>query len=116
MPFIDQVELQGKRVLGRFDFNVPIKDGQITDDSRIRAALPTIEHIIERGGSLVACSHLGKPKGKRDPALSLQPVAERLSQLLDRDVQLASDCIGQEVESAVQGRSEEHTSDSSHYS
>ncbi len=103
MPFIDQVELQGKRVLGRFDFNVPIKDGQITDDSRIRAALPTIEHIIERGGSLVACSHLGKPKGKRDPALSLQPVAERLSQLLDRDVQLASDCIGQEVESAVQG-------------
>ncbi len=102
MPFIDQIELQGKRILGRFDFNVPIKDGQISDDSRIRAALPTIHYIIEHGGSLVACSHLGKPKGKKDASLSLKPVAERLSQLLERDVQLASDCIGPEVKSEAQ--------------
>jgi phosphoglycerate kinase len=102
MPFIDQIDIQGKRILGRFDFNVPIKDGQITDDSRIRAALPTIQHVLDSGGSLVACSHLGKPKGKHDPSLSLKPIAERLGQLLEREVSLASDCIGPEVVSRAE--------------
>ena len=97
MLFLEQVDIQGKRVLMRVDYNVPLDDGVITDDNRIRASLPTINYILDKGASLVLCSHLGKPKGKKKPKLSLKPVAERLQELLDRDVIMAPDCIGEEV-------------------
>lgn len=102
MAFIDEVNLEGKSVLLRLDLNVPLKDGEIQDDSRIRAALPTVEHLLERAGKLIVCSHLGDPKGKKVSELSLQPVAQRMSELLDRRVRFAPDCIGEEVKSQVQ--------------
>ncbi len=95
-------KLQGKKVLMRVDFNVPLKDGKITNDERIQAAMPSIEYILEQGCSLILMSHLGKPKGKIDPAFSLKPVAERLSELLNlstgQKVLMAKDCIGTDVE------------------
>ena len=97
MLFLDQVDIRDKRVIMRVDYNVPLNDGVITDDNRIRASLPTINYILEKGASLVLCSHLGKPKGEKRPELSLKPVAERLQELLDRDVIMAPDCIGEEV-------------------
>ena len=101
MNYLEQMDLRNKRVLIRVDFNVPLDDGEIQDDSRIKAALPTLEYILDKGASLVVCSHLGKPKGKVKPELSLKPVAERLSQLLGKEVAFAPDCIGEEVESMV---------------
>ncbi len=96
---IDDLELQGKRVLIRVDFNVPLDENRhITDDLRIRAALPTIRKVIDSGGRAILCSHLGRPKGKRDEAFSLKPVAEHLSRLLEKPVKFAPDCIGPEVE------------------
>ncbi len=95
---IDQIDPAGKRVFLRADFNVPIEDGQITNDRRIRAALPTIEHLLGRGASVVVCSHLGRPKGQVKPGLSLKPVAERLAELLGRPMAMAPDCVGPEVE------------------
>jgi phosphoglycerate kinase len=89
--------IAGKRILVRVDFNVPLKNGQITDDTRIRAALPTIEHLLSKGASIVLMSHLGRPKGV-DPSQSLKPVAARLSELLKRPVQSADDCVGPAVE------------------
>ncbi|HHE72100.1 MAG TPA: phosphoglycerate kinase, partial [Chloroflexi bacterium] len=89
---VRDVDLKGKRVLMRADFNVPLEDGKITDDTRIRAALPTIKYILEQGASLILMSHLGRPKGP-DPALSLKPVAARLSELLGREVKMAPDCV-----------------------
>ncbi|MBI4721355.1 MAG: phosphoglycerate kinase, partial [Chitinivibrionia bacterium] len=88
----------GKRVLMRVDFNVPInRDKNITDDTRIRASLPTIKHIVERGGRLILMSHLGRPKGKRDDGLSLAPAAFRLGELVDVPVRFVKDCVGDEV-------------------
>jgi phosphoglycerate kinase len=99
---IDQLDLRNKRVIIRVDFNVPLDDAsQITDDSRIRAALPTINHVIDEGGSVVLCSHLGRPQGKNSPALSLAPVAKRLQRLMGKPVLFAHDCIGPEVQSLV---------------
>jgi phosphoglycerate kinase len=87
---LDSLDVEGKRVFVRADFNVPLKDGRITDDARIRAALPTIEELRGKGARLVLASHLGRPKG-RDPELSLRPVAERLSELLGTEVPVAED-------------------------
>ena len=99
---IDQVDLRGKRVIIRVDFNIPLDDSlQITDDSRIRAALPTINHTIDEGGSVILCSHLGRPNGKPCPELSLAPVAKRLRRFLGKDVIFASDCVGPKVKNLV---------------
>jgi phosphoglycerate kinase len=98
---IRDMDPKGKRVFVRVDFNVPLKDGEITDDTRIRAALPTLRDLLERGGSLIVASHLGRPKGKVKPELSLGPVAARLSELLGRPVTMLPDCIGPEVEAAA---------------
>lgn len=95
---LKDIELQGKKVLMRADFNVPLKDGRITDDTRIQAALPTIKYIIEQGASLILMSHLGRPKDGPSPEFSLAPIAERLSELLGDSVAMAPDCIGTEVE------------------
>ena len=99
---IDQVDLRNKRVLIRVDFNVPLDDtGEITDDSRIRAALPTINRALDQDALVILCSHLGRPKGTKDPALSLAPIATRLRRLLNKPVTFTEDCIGPIVESAV---------------
>jgi phosphoglycerate kinase len=95
---VRDVDVQGKRVLMRVDFNVPLQEGQITDDTRVRAALPTIEYLLGHGAALILMSHLGRPKGEANPDLSLAPVAAHLGELLGREVQMAPDCIGPEVE------------------
>ncbi|MEN3000217.1 MAG: phosphoglycerate kinase [Armatimonadota bacterium] len=99
---VRDIEVAGKRVLVRVDFNVPMQNGQITDDRRIRESLPTIQYLLERGAKVILMSHLGRPKGRRDPQYSLRPVAERLSQLLGRPVRFVEDCVGEAVEQAVQ--------------
>ena len=98
---IRDLELAGQRVFIRVDFNVPLKNGVIGDDTRIRASLPTIQYAIDKGATVVLASHLGRPKGKVAPEFSLQPVAERLGQLLGRPVEFAADCIGEAVAHAV---------------
>jgi phosphoglycerate kinase len=98
---IRDVDLHGKRALVRVDFNVPLEDGRITDDTRIRAAVPTIQALRDAGASVVLMSHLGRPKGKPDPRYSLAPAARRLGELLRTDVPLLPDCVGPEVEAAV---------------
>jgi len=99
---IDDLALSGKRVIIRADFNVPLDDSlQITDDTRIRSTLPTINRVVDDGGKAILCSHLGRPKGKFDPKFSLAPVAKRLGRLLGKDVIFAPDCIGHSVESLV---------------
>jgi phosphoglycerate kinase len=92
------IALAGKHVFMRVDFNVPIVDGKITDDTRIEACLPSIRYVIEQGGRLILASHLGRPKGKPDPKYSLKPVAARLTELLGKQVQFAPDCVGPEVQ------------------
>ncbi len=94
---VRDVELKGKKIVMRADFNVPLKDGVITDDTRIQAALPTIKYILENGASLTLLSHLGRPKGEVKSEFSLKPVSEYLSKLLGKEVPLVNDCIGEEV-------------------
>ncbi len=98
---IRDLELHGKRVFLRVDFNVPIERGEVVEAWRIEAALPTIRYALEQGARVIVASHLGRPKGRRDPKYSLQPVARKLSELLGQEVPLAPDCIGAEVVALV---------------
>lgn len=98
---IRDLDLTGKRVLIRVDFNVPIADGKVGDDTRIRSALPTLRYALGRGATLVLASHLGRPQGRPQAALSLRPVADRLSALLERPVRFAADCVGEPARRAV---------------
>lgn len=95
---VKDIDLKGKRVLMRVDFNVPMADGKVTDDKRIKAALPTIQYVLEQGASLLLMSHLGRPKGGPDPEFSLGAASEALAALLGRPVKMAPDCVGAEVE------------------
>jgi phosphoglycerate kinase len=95
---VKEIDIKGRRVLMRVDFNVPMKDGKVTDDKRIRAALPTIKYVLEQGASLILMSHLGRPTSASDSAFSLRPAAEVLSTLLETPVQMAPDCVGPGIE------------------
>jgi len=98
---VKEIDVKGKRVLVRVDFNVPMEDGKITDETRIVASLPTLEYLKEQGARVILMSHLGRPKGRPDPALRLDPVAARLGELLGIPVRKVDDCIGDEVEEAA---------------
>lgn len=105
---VDDISVKGKRVLVRCDFNVPLQDGKITDENRLVAALPTIKKLINDGGKVILCSHLGKPKGEAKPELSLAPVAVRLSELLGQEVKFAADAevVGANAKAAVEAMNE----------
>jgi phosphoglycerate kinase len=98
---VRDIDVKGKKVLVRVDFNVPLKDGLVGDDTRIRAAIPTIKYLVEKGAAVILCSHLGRPKGGPEAKFSLKPVAEHLSKLLGLPVAFAADCIGPVAEDAV---------------
>jgi 3-phosphoglycerate kinase len=91
---ITDIDVQGKKVLVRVDFNVPIQAGRVSDDTRIKAALPTLNYLLDHDAALVLCSHLGRPKGEVKPEFSLKPVVDHLSKLLGKPVFFAEDCIG----------------------
>ena len=95
---VKDIDIKGKRVLMRVDFNVPMQDGKVTDDKRIKASLPTIQYVLSQGASLILMSHLGRPKGGPDPVFSLKPASEVLAGLLGKPVQMAPDCVGPDVE------------------
>jgi phosphoglycerate kinase len=103
IPTLESLDVRGKRVLLRCDLNVPLKDGSITDDGRIKASLPTIKYLVESGASVVITAHLGRPKGERKPELSLAPVALRLEALLGRKVLFSQNIVGSEVSSVAAG-------------
>ncbi|MCT4799680.1 phosphoglycerate kinase, partial [Exiguobacterium profundum] len=103
---IRDIDVKGKRVFCRVDFNVPLKDGVIQDETRIQAALPTIKHLLDGGAKLVLASHLGRPKGEKNPEFSLAPVAKRLAELLGKDVPLVEEAYGPVAEEAVANLSE----------
>jgi len=103
---VEDLDLKGKRVLMRVDFNVPLEKGRVANDKRIRAALPTIKYIINAGGKLILMSHLGRPEGRRVPELSLKPCVAVLGALLGRKVRFVDDCIGETVEAAVESLGE----------
>jgi phosphoglycerate kinase len=103
---VEDLDLKGKRVLMRVDFNVPLEEGRVANDKRIRAALPTIKYITNAGGKLILMSHLGRPKGRRVPELSLEPCVAVLGALLGRKVRFVDDCVGEAVEAAVESLGE----------
>ena len=98
---IEDIDVKGKKVLVRVDFNVPIKEGKVKDDTRIRAALPTLNYLLDHGAALVLCSHLGRPKGGPNPEFSMRPVAEHLAKVIGKPVAFAEDCIGPVAEAAA---------------
>lgn len=98
---VEDMDVKGKKVLVRVDFNVPLKEGKVGDDTRIRAALPTIEYLLDKGAAVILCSHLGRPKGGPDPKYSMKPVGEYLSTLMKKPVAFADDCVGAEAEAAA---------------
>jgi len=98
---IKDLDLKGKRVFIRVDFNVPLKDGRIGDDTRLRASLPTVQYALDAGATAVLASHLGRPKGKPKPQFSLRPVAKRLAELVGRPVEFVDECVGDEVKRAI---------------
>jgi DNA-binding MarR family transcriptional regulator len=101
---IRDCDVKGKRVLARVDFNVPLdSDQSITDDTRIAESLPTIRDVVDRGGRLVLMSHLGRPRGQREPGLSLEPVAHRLAELVKNPLRFSEDCVGDDVKKKVDG-------------
>jgi len=107
IPYIDEIDIKGKALLIRVDFNVPLNEGgNITDDMRIRAVLPTINYALDEGSKIILASHMGRPKGKRVPELGLAPVAKRLARLLEEEVALAPDCIGAEAEQMIDAMKE----------
>jgi phosphoglycerate kinase len=99
---VRDIDVSGQRVLVRVDFNVPLKDGTVADDTRIRAALPTLNYLLEQGAALLLCSHLDRPQGKVVPELRMDPVARRLAELLGRPVNKLNDCVGPQVDAAAQ--------------
>src|SRR4051812_12712322 len=98
---IKDVDLKGKRVFIRVDFNVPVKDGKIGDDTRLRASLPTVRYALDAGATVVLASHLGRPKGKPNPQYTLRPVADAFGAMLGRPVAFVDECVGDEVKRAV---------------
>jgi phosphoglycerate kinase len=98
--FIEDLDVRGKRVIVRTDYNVPVKGGKVEDDKRIAASLPTVNYLLEKGAAVILMSHLGRPNGKANPEFSLKPVAERLRELIHRPVKFLNDCVGPEVEKA----------------
>jgi phosphoglycerate kinase len=98
---VTDIDVQGKRVLVRVDFNVPIKDGKVSDDTRIRAALPTIQYLLDHGAAVILCSHLGRPKDGPDPKYSMRPTAEHLATLLGKPVGFSEECVGPVAEAAA---------------
>ena len=101
---VDDINVKGKKILVRCDFNVPLIDGKITDENRLVAALPTIKKLVADGGKVILCSHLGKPKGEPKPELSLAPVAKRLSEMLNKEVVFAADdnVVGENAKAAIE--------------
>lgn len=95
---IEDIDVAGKKVLVRCDFNVPLKDGVITSDKRIVSSLPTIKYLLDHNAKVILCSHLGRPKGEVNPEFSLAPVAKRLSELLGKEVKMASDVVGENAQ------------------
>ena len=100
---IEDVQVKGKKVLVRCDFNVPLKDGVITDENRLNGAMPTIKYLVDNGAKVILCSHMGKPKGEAKPEFSLAPVAKRLSEMLGKEVVFAADdnVVGENAKKAV---------------
>ena len=98
---LQDADVQGKRVLVRVDFNVPMADGSVSDDTRLRSALPTLQHLRAAGAKTVLAAHFGRPKGQRNLAMSLAPVATPLAELLGHPVKFVSDCVGSDAEQAV---------------